>query len=190
MLRDRLRQGEQVGVAAAATMSSGGLVSDEVVNGMVEERLRKADASKGFVLDGYPRTVAQAGRLCGWLAGRGERGLVISLALDYNSIIRRLAGRRECPRCGTPYNLVSQPPRQDEVCDLDGTRLVARADDTEGAIRERLEAYERQTRPVLEYFQGCGLPAAEVDAGGGPPETVFQRVCQALEANDRSENRG
>ena len=104
-----------------ATMQSGALVCDLLVNEMVKERLSDPDAAKGFVLDGYPRTLEQAGHLAEWLVGRGIREVVIHLAVDYNVIIARLTGRRQCPLCGTLYNVSSHPPRVDGVCDLDGT---------------------------------------------------------------------
>ena len=151
--------------AVAATMHAGSLVSDEVVDRMVEERLSRPDAAKGFVLDGYPRTLAQAGALerRGWPSGR-VREVVIHLAVDYNVIIARLTGRRECPRCGTLYNVALRPPKVDELCDLDGEKLVRRDDDREEVIRERLDAYERQTRPVLDYLRTSGGRVIEVDA--------------------------
>jgi adenylate kinase len=185
MLRDRIRQGEKLDTGVVATMHAGALVSDEVVNLMVEQRLSQPDAAKGFVLDGYPRTMAQAEHLCGWLDGRGIREVVIYLAVDYNVIIARLTGRRQCPRCGTLYNIVSHPPRVDGLCDLDGEKLVIRDDDRESVIRERLDAYERQTRPVLEYYRAAGRRVIEVDASNHPPEPVFQEIRQAMEADDR-----
>ena len=186
MLRDRVRQGGEVGTAVVATMAAGSLVSDEVVNRMVEERLSLPDAARGFILDGYPRTIAQAEHLCRWLDGRGIREVVIHLAVDYNVIIARLTGRRQCPRCGTLYNLATQPPRVDSLCDLDGEALVVRDDDSEAVIRERLDAYERQTHPVLEFYVAAGRRVIEVDASDDPPEAVFQKICQAMEINDRS----
>jgi adenylate kinase len=186
MLRDQIRQGGEVGVAVGATMAAGSLVSDTVVSRMVEERLSQTDAAQGFILDGYPRTITQAEYLVGWLDGRGIREVVIHLAVDYNIIIARLTGRRQCPRCGTLYNLATQPPRVDGLCDLDGETLVIRDDDSEAVIRERLEAYEVQTRPVLQFFGAAGRRVIVVDAGGDPPEAVFQKICQAMEANDRS----
>src|SRR5450759_195067 len=156
MLRDRIRSGSEAGTGMVATMQSGALVSDSVVNEMVKERLSEADAAKGFILDGYPRTLDQAGHLAQFLDGRGIREVVIHLAVDYNVIIARLTGRRECPRCGTLYNVAFHPPKVDELCYLDGEGLVVRDDDREPVIRERLDAYERQTRPVLEYLRGAG----------------------------------
>jgi adenylate kinase len=194
MLRGRIRQeaGMPAGVAAqvAATMQAGALVSDRVVDEMVEQRLSQADAAQGFVLDGYPRTRAQAERFCAWLDGRGIREVVIHLAVDYNVIIARLTGRRECPRCGTLYNVAFHPPKVDELCDLDGEGLVVRDDDREPVIRERLDAYERQTRPVLEYLRVAGRRVVEVDASNDPPELVYRKIIQAIETDDRSQNRG
>ena len=187
MLRDRIRRGVARS-AVVETLQSGALVPDEVVNAMVADRLSKPDAAEGFVLDGYPRTQAQAEYLCGWLDGRGIREVVIYLAVDYNVVIARLTGRRQCPRCGTLYNIVSKPPRVDMLCDLDGEKLVIRDDDRESVIRERLEAYERQTRPVLDYYRSAGRRVIEVDASNDPPEKVFQKICRAMECNDCSEN--
>jgi adenylate kinase len=140
-------------------------------------------------LDGYPRTQAQADHLCRWLDGRGIRELVIYLAVDYNIVIARLTGRRQCPRCGTLYNLATQPPRVDELCDLDGEPLVIREDDNAEVIRERLDAYERQTRPVLDYFVAAGRRVIQVDASNDPPEMVYQKICQAMESDDRPKDR-
>jgi adenylate kinase len=180
MLRERIQQHAEE-TAVAATMHSGALVKDALVNRMVELRLAEPDAVKGFVLDGYPRTIAQAEHLCGWLDGRGIREVVIHLVVDYNVIIGRLTGRRQCPRCGTLYNLAYQPPRVDELCDLDGEKLVIREDDSEPVIRERLEAYERQTRPVLDMYRTAGRRIVEVDASNDPPGAIFHKICQALE---------
>jgi len=181
MLRGRI--GQEAGMAAevAASMQAGALVSDRVVDEMVEERLSQADAAQGFVLDGYPRTRAQAERFCAWLDGRGIREVVIHLAVDYNVIIARLTGRRECPRCGTPYNVALRPPKVDELCDLDGEKLVRRDDDGEEVIRRRLDAYDRQTRPVLDYLRTAGRRVLDVDASDDPPETVFWKIGQAIE---------
>jgi adenylate kinase len=182
MLRDRIRSGSEAGTAMVATMQSGALVSDQVVNEMVKERLSEADAAKGFILDGYPRTLDQAEHLVQFLAGRGIRQVVIHLAVDYNIIIARLTGRRQCPRCGTLYNVSSHPPRVEGVCDLDGEALVIRDDDKEAVIRGRLDAYERQTRPVLEYFRTSGHRVVEVEASGDRPETVHRKICRMMES--------
>jgi adenylate kinase len=182
MLRDRIRSGSEAGTAMVATMQSGALVSDSVVNEMVKERLTEADAARGFILDGFPRTLDQAEHLAQFLVGRGIREVVIHLAVDYNIIIARLTGRRQCPRCGTLYNVSSHPPRVEGVCDLDGEALVIRDDDREAVIRGRLDAYERQTRPVLEYFRTSGHRVVEVDASDDPPEMVYRKICQMMES--------
>jgi adenylate kinase len=187
MLRERIRGGSDG--AVAATMQSGALVSDQVVDEMVAERLSRPDARNGFVLDGYPRTEAQAKRLTGWLDQRGAHELVIHLAVDYNVIIARLTGRRECPRCGTLYNVAFQPPKKDELCDLDGEHLAIRDDDHEDVIRQRLEAYDRQTRPVLDFFRTAGRRVIDVDASNDPPEMVYGKISQAIESHDSSKNR-
>jgi adenylate kinase len=190
MLRDRIRQQDgDLGTAVAATMQSGSLVSDEVVKEMVEERLSEPDAADGFVLDGYPRTMAQAKHLCAWLDERHIRELVIYLAVDYNVVIARMTGRRQCPRCGTLYNLVSKPPKVDSLCDLDGEPLVIREDDDEAVIRERLDAYERLTRPVLDYLRTAGRRVVEVDASSDPPPVLLERICQAMDCNDCPKDR-
>jgi len=181
MLRDRIKSGVASG-AVVATMQSGALVADEVVNALVEKRLSEPDAACGFILDGYPRTLEQAKHLASWLEGRRIHEVVIHLAVDYNIIIARLTGRRQCPRCGTLYNVSSHPPRVDGVCDLDGERLVIRDDDSETVIRGRLDAYDRQTRPVLEYFRTSGHRVIQVDADDDPPEIVHRKICQTMES--------
>jgi adenylate kinase len=189
MLRDGIRQGTEMGTAVAATMQAGSLVPDGVVNRIVVIRLSEPDAANGFILDGYPRTTAQAHHLRLWLDARGIHEVVIHLAVDYNVIIARLTGRRQCPRCGTLYNIATHPPKREGLCDLDGEKLVVRVDDSEPVIRERLAAYERQTRPVLEFYRQAGQRLIEVDASKDPPEIVFRKICQALDKHDCSEDR-
>lgn len=186
MLRDRIKAGVETETTVLSRMQSGALVPDQVVNGLVEKRLSSADASGGFILDGYPRTLEQARHLAAWLEARRIDEVVIHLAVDYNVIIARLTGRRQCPRCGTLYNIASQPPRVEGLCDLDGEKLAIRDDDRESVIRERLEAYERQTRPVLEYFKASGHHVEEVDASYAPPDEVFEKICQVMGSHDRS----
>ena len=179
MLRDRLAELER---KVVATMQSGALVCDDVVNHMVAQRLSEPDAANGFILDGYPRTLDQAEFIAGWLGERKIREVVIHLAVDYNIIIARLTGRRQCPRCGTLYNVASHPPKQYGVCDLDGEKLVVRDDDREEVIRERLDAYERQTRPVLEFFRKSGRRVVRVDASVESPEAVYEKIRQVMES--------
>jgi adenylate kinase len=188
MLRERIGRGVETGLVAA-TMQAGGLVSDELVNSLVEDRLAQPDATNGFILDGYPRTMAQARHLSAWLEGRGFCEVAVHLIVDYNIVIARLTGRRQCPRCGTLYNLAFHAPKVDGLCDKDGEILAVRPDDREEVIRERLMAYERQTRPVLDYYRQSGVAMIEVDASTDPPGRVFEKICAAMETNDCSKNR-
>lgn len=186
MLREHIQTGDSMGIAVRGVMRSGGLVADEKVNALVEERLASPDCAQGFILDGYPRTRQQAEALCEWLMARGIDELVIHLQVDYNSLITRLTGRRQCPRCGSLYNLSSKPPKIDELCDLDGTKLMIREDDSAAIIQERLDAYERQTQPLIEYFRQKHRRLLEVDASSDPPQVLVQKICRAI----RDEARG
>src|SRR4029077_17124444 len=129
MLREHVRKGNAVGTKVEAKMKAGILVKDDVVNRLVEERLKQPDCERGFILDGYPRTRAQAMTLCRMLEARGIQQVVVHLVVDYNVIIARLSGRRQCPVCGTLYNASTRPPRVPGVCDLDGAKLIVREDD-------------------------------------------------------------
>ncbi len=163
ILRDNVARGTELGLQAKAIMQRGELVPDEVVCGMVASRLREADCERGFILDGFPRTAAQAGWLDAFLETEVYNGkercgapIVISLTVDYNEVLRRLAGRRTCPTCGRIYNFNSHPAQVRGVCDKDGTPLIVRKDDQEDVIRERLRVYESQTRPVIDYYRSKG----------------------------------
>jgi adenylate kinase len=188
MLRERIRLGSENGTPVAAKMQAGALVADELVNRLVEERLSQPDTANGFILDGYPRTTAQAKHLRGWFTSRGIDEVVVYLAVDYNVVIDRITARRQCPVCGTLYNMISQPPKVDEVCDLDGHALVTREDDRADVIRERLTAYERDTRPVLDYFRSAGQPVWTIQAGKLAPEQVAYGICRILEENGLEAN--
>jgi len=181
MLRDHIRRGTGIGQSIRALMRSGTLVPDELVNRLVEARIAEPDCKTGFILDGYPRTTAQAKEMLRMLADAGAEEVVIHLVVDYNIIIARMNGRRVCPKCGTLYNSVSRPPRTEGICDLDGEKLVVREDDSEPVVRERLAQYEAQTRPVIEYFRNSGARLFEVDASKDRPEVVFGRIQGLLE---------
>ncbi len=185
MLREHIQAGDPLGQEISGVMHTGALVADEKVNALVEERLARPDCARGFILDGYPRTRQQAEKLVRWLCSRGIDELVIHLLVDYNSLITRLTGRRQCPQCGTLYNLFSKPPKVDEVCDLDGTKLVIRADDSAAVIRERLDAYERQTRPLIEFFRQKRRRLLEIDAGSDPPQELVRKICRAIPEDAR-----
>lgn len=176
MLRERIASGDELGSRVKDLMQAGRLVPDAAVNRLVADRIAQPDCRQGFILDGYPRTLLQAAELDRLLASRGYRHLVIHLKVDYTKVIARIAGRRVCPVCGTLYSLTSKPPRQPEVCDVDGACLVIRDDDRESVIRERLEAYERQTRPLLDFYRTRGSELHEIEGSDGSPEEIFERI--------------
>jgi len=180
MLRDHIRKGDAIGLAIQDRMRAGSLVSDELVNQLVFERIHQPDCARGFILDGYPRTPAQAEEMLRLLSGAGAGEVVIHLVVDYNVIISRMSGRRVCPKCGTLYNSVSRPPKVEGICDLDGTALVIRDDDREEVVRERLNQYERQTRPLIDFFRAMSDRLIEVDASRDKPEVVFERIQSGL----------
>ncbi len=163
LLRDHVGRGTELGLEAKAIMARGELVPDELMYGIVATRLREADCRRGYVLDGFPRTAAQAGWLDAFLEKavfekRSEKSeectpVVIQLLVDYTQLLLRLTGRRSCPTCGRLYNIHFQPPLVDELCDVDGSKLVIRNDDREEVISERLAAYDSQTRPVADYYR-------------------------------------
>lgn len=180
MLREHIRAKDQIGLAIQERMAAGSLVSDELVNQLVFERINQTDAERGFILDGYPRTPTQAEEMLRLLGQRGASEVVIHLVVDYNVIISRMSGRRVCPKCGTLYNVNSRPPKIEGLCDLDGEQLVIRDDDKESVVRQRLEQYERQTQPLIEFFRKTSDRLIEVDASGAAPDTVFERIKSGL----------
>jgi adenylate kinase len=180
MLR-RLNSNSPQAEALRKIMGQGNLIPDDVMNRMVDERLQSPDCRNGFVLDGYPRTRGQAAHLEDLLSRNGTRMVVLSIVVGYNEIIRRTTGRRLCPKCGTIYNIYAKPPRVENACDLDGTPLVIRADDREEVIRERVQAYENQTRPVIEYLREKGEPIYEIN-GSQPPEQISEQLLRILRA--------
>ena len=181
MLREEMRQGSGLGWSVTGVMRSGKLVSDELVNRMVEDRIARPDCESGFILDGYPRTVAQADTVKALLARAEAREVVIHLVVDYNEIVSRMSGRLVCPECGTLYNVVSRPPKLDGVCDRDGALLGVRDDDREDVVRARLAEYDAQTAPLVEYFRSSGRNLVEVGASGRSPEEVSGDIRQGLE---------
>jgi adenylate kinase len=189
LLRENVQRSTELGVQARDVMARGELVSDSLVCDMVKDRLRQQDCERGFILDGFPRTPAQAGWLDAFLeheffdksrAGKC-RPIVILIDVDYNQLLLRLTGRRTCLANGHIYNVHFQPPREDEVCDLDGSKLVIRNDDREEVIRERLTAYEQQTRPVAEYYHHQGRLFAV--NGSLPVDTVTDEVFREIESH-------
>ncbi|MBI4459800.1 MAG: adenylate kinase [Acidobacteria bacterium] len=180
ILRANVAQQTPLGQMAKSFMERGELVSDEVINGMVQDRLEQPDCKGGFLLDGYPRTTAQAETLGLLLLEKGYgTPVVVNLRVSYNEVVKRLGGRRICPVCQRTYNLSSQPPLRDNVCDADGSPLQQRPDDREEAIRERLLAYEAQTAPVIEFYKKGGR-FYDVD-GEKSPEQISSDLARVLE---------
>ena len=186
MLRERVASGDEVGRSVASLMQAGELVPDETVNRLVEERIDQTDCAKGFILDGYPRTVQQAKLLAELLVLRPVRTIVVHLVVDYNIIVARMAGRRQCPVCGSVYGINSSAPKTAGVCDKDGAKLAVREDDREEVVRERLRAYEQQTSPVLAFFKKSGIPCWDVPAAGIPPQVIAKGI-EALIRKERGE---
>ena len=185
LLREHVSRGTELGLKAKAIMDRGELVPDELLFGIVADRLNQADCERGFILDGFPRTAGQAG----WLDVFLEREffeksekctpVVIRMDVDYTQLLLRISGRRSCPTCGRIYNLHFQPSRIDELCDHDGFKLIQRNDDREEVIRPRLEAYEIQTRRVADYYQSKGrLIALNADR---PIEEVSAEIFDVID---------
>jgi len=180
IFRQNVKDGTELGKQVKRIMDAGQLVSDELVNRIVEDRLGRPDCAQGFILDGYPRTVVQAGMLDGLLGRMGKARVVVSLVVDYNVIIARITARRQCPVCGASYNLVSNLPKSDGVCDRDGSPLTQREDDKEEVMRKRFEAYNAQTLPVMDFFKANGYRLVEVVGGNGAPEELTARILDGL----------
>src|SRR5579863_523466 len=181
LLRANVSQGTPLGKIARETMDRGELVPDSLVNQMVAARLQEPDTIKGYILDGFPRTLPQAGWLDGRLAAQAlSLPLVaVSIHVDYNQLLRRITGRRICPVCQTIYNVYSHPPKADEMCDIEGAVLARRADDTEQAFGERMRAYDALTTPVIEHYRELGR-FAEVD-GDRPILEVAAGIVDVVE---------
>jgi adenylate kinase len=171
-------------------MKAGSLVPDELVNKLVFDRLRQPDCERGFILDGYPRTVEQAAELRRVLVDSGTTEVVIHLVVDYNVIISRMAGRRVCPVCGTLYNAISNRPAKEGVCDRDGAALVIREDDRPEVVRARLDEYEALTRPVIESFRQAGVKMFEENASDQAPREIFEKIRADLTASGLTEMAG
>jgi len=158
MLRAQVAQGTELGAQAQKYMNAGELVPDQVILGMIAQRISEQDARDGFLLDGFPRNVEQADALAEMLA-KAERRLTAALLIDVSDdeVVRRLAGRRVCMKSGHVYHVEFDPPKHEDVCDQDGSRLIQREDDREETIRRRLDVYGRQTAPLIEYYDNIGL---------------------------------
>lgn len=182
MLRAAVAAGTPMGREAAKYMEAGTLVPDAVVVGVVRERLAEPDASEGFLLDGFPRTIAQAEQLDELLAAEGRAIThVVLIEVPDEELVQRIAGRRSCGRCGKLYNVTFDPPKVEGVCDACGGELVQRADDNEETVRRRLAVYHEQTAPLVDYYRRRGV-LHRAYGGGKTPDEVYAQVRAALTA--------
>jgi adenylate kinase len=179
IFRANVSEGTRLGLEAKKFMDAGDLVPDEVTIGMVQDRLKQDDATEGFLLDGFPRTVHQAEVLDNTLSGQGTAvTVVLELVVDDDEVVRRLSGRRTCRQCGHVWHVDFDPPTTPDACDRCGGELFQRDDDREDTIRHRLEVYADQTSPLIGYYGDRGLLRG-VDATG-PVEDVTERAINAL----------
>ena len=179
MLREAIADETELGRQAAPIVASGALVSDDLMLGIIHDRLGKEDAKRGFILDGFPRTLVQAEGLDRIVPGNGSDNLrVLQLLVPDEAIVKRIVLRRSCSNCGAIYHLENNPPADDSVCDRCGAEVIARPDDNETAVRKRLEAFHRQTVPVATYYKAKSV-LREVD-GIGPIDEVFERIEKSL----------
>jgi adenylate kinase len=179
MLRDHVGRGTMLGREAKAVMDRGELVPDDVVLGMVEDRLLQPDSARGVVFDGFPRTIPQAERLDQLLGRRGvPPAFVIEVRVDRDELLRRISGRRTCSVGGEIYNVYDHPPRVEGRCDVDGGTLVQRLDDRAEVVKDRLAVFDRQSAPLIGYYSQRGV-LDEIDGLGSVPE-VSQRLMALL----------
>jgi adenylate kinase len=188
LLRGAVARGTELGRKAKAAMDGGRLVDDSLVLGMIRERLGESDARRGFILDGFPRNLAQAHALDRLLATLGQPlDAVVQLEVDYGELMRRLSGRRTCADCGRVFNLLTSAAQlaESEPCPVTGAphRLIQRLDDNEATVAERLRVYEAQTRPLIEFYRARGL--LRVINAEGDVDEVTRRLTQALHAPAR-----
>lgn len=158
MLRESIRRKTELGRAVQPIIESGGLAPDHLVSALVKQRTSEPDCEDGFILDGFPRNLEQALFLDHLLERRGSNAPVaLDIQVNEDLLIKRLTGRRICPKCGTAYNIYFNPPQKEGICDKDGTPLTQRPDDKEEAIRVRLREYETQTKPLIDHYRSLGL---------------------------------
>jgi len=181
LLRANVAQGTKLGIVAKQIIGRGDLVPDSLVNEMVALRLLEPDTARGYILDGFPRTLVQANWLDGRLAAQLEclPLVAVSIQVNYNQLLWRITGRRNCPVCQTIYNVYMHPPQRDGFCDVEGAALIQRADDTEEVFKERMRAYVALTAPVVEHYRVLGR-FAEVD-GDRPIAVIAAGIVAAVE---------
>lgn len=180
IFRENIKNATELGKKAKSFMDRGELVPDEVVNEIVVDRLKKPDVAGGFLLDGFPRTVNQAVSLDAALEAMGTKlDRVINIQVASDLLINRAVGRRVCPSCGRTYHVTNQQPKVEGICDDDGSKLIQRADDTEETVKKRIDVYERQTSPLIDYYKAQGL-LLDVDGSKGIDD-VFKQIRLGLE---------
>ena len=181
LLREAVRAGTPLGKQAQTYMDKGELVPDSVVTGLVVERMEQADCAKGFLLDGFPRTIAQADAIAAELGRRNQHvDAVLSIVVPRQELVERLSGRWICRSCQAMYHERFTPPKTRGVCDACGGELYQRSDDTAETVNARLEVYERLTAPLLSYYRERAL-LHDID-GMGAPETIAQRITMTLQS--------
>ena len=179
MFRDHKARGTPLGRKVQALMDAGGLVTDDVTNELVKERLGRDDVKAGAILDGYPRTTAQAEYLEELLAASGRKiGRVLSYAVPEELVVERISGRRSCPRCGAVYHVSANPPRESGYCDKDHEGLVQREDDKPANVKKRMQEYAQKTQPLRAFYEQRNL-VAEIE-GVGTPEGILAVTKKAL----------
>ncbi|OPX20898.1 MAG: adenylate kinase [Desulfobacca sp. 4484_104] len=179
ILRAAVKEGTELGKQAKACMDAGKLVPDEVVIGIIEDRLKQADCQKGFILDGFPRTVPQAEALDKTLQKMGSKiDHVLSIDVDEEELVKRLTGRRTCKQCGQMYHIIFSPPKKEGVCDKCGGELYQRDDDNEATVRSRLATYNQQTKPLIDYYSKQEL--VRQIKGVGSISDIFQKIVDTL----------
>jgi len=184
ILRAAVKEGTGLGRLAKSYMDKGDLVPDEVVIGIIKERIRKPDSREGFMLDGFPRTIPQAEALDRMLTEEGLKiGAVISIEVDDEEIVRRISGRRVCEKCGAMYHITYDPPKNAGYCDKCSGKLFQRDDDSEEVIRRRLQVYRSQTEPLKEYYRKAGI--LKGIQGMGTVDEVFGGIQKILNAMNR-----
>jgi adenylate kinase len=179
LLREHRRLHTPLGMLAEELMSQGKLVPDDLVNQMVAARLTEPDTEHGYILDGFPRTLNQAEWLDTQLVAYLLPVVAVNIVVGKRELLERITGRLICPVCGTIYNIYSNPPKNDKLCDLEGAALVHRTDDTEEVFHERMKAFAQKTSAVIEYYRSHGNRFAEVD-GNRPVDEVTQSIRSTL----------
>lgn len=181
ILRAAVKQGSPLGQQAKGFMDRGELVPDEVVIGIIEERLKASDCQEGFILDGFPRTTPQAEALQTILTNLGKTiDHVLNIEVESEELVRRLTGRRTCKTCGSMFHILFHPPKRENICDRCGGPLYQREDDREETIRTRLKEYERQTAPLIQYYQNQKL--LRPIQGIGEQQQIFEQILRLIEA--------